>query len=364
MDRRTFLSLATLLPLGRLAFAGETRGSSRYITGHSDHQGGHFASVLNGYGHILNDIPLPGRAHGAVVHPSGKEAMIVARSPGRFLQQITADNQAGLRLSCPDNRHFQGHVAYSQDGQRLYTTENNLDEPGGIIGVWDVEQGYRRIGEWSSHGIGPHELKRLPGSDILVIANGGVLTHPDSGSRKLNLDDMRSSLAYLNPDNGECLARHEAPQEWRRLSIRHFDIAANGLVAMGMQYYGPRNHRPPLVGLQQSSAAIAYLRTDRKTETQMRRYTGSVTFAEDGQTFAVSCPRGHLITVWDSRSGELLHRHNLKDGCGLADSEQGFMISGGRGDVVTLGDNYDIARQERYPQRAWDNHMRRWPGQV
>ena len=47
---------------------------------------------------------------------------------------------------------------------------------------------------------GPHEIRLLPQGDTLVVANGGIETHPDSGRSKLNLPTMRPNLAYITID--------------------------------------------------------------------------------------------------------------------------------------------------------------------
>ncbi len=54
-----------------------------------------------------------------------------------------------------------------------------------------------RAGEFASGGVGPHEIRRMPGSDVLVIANGGIATHPGSSRAKLNIPKMQPNLAYI-----------------------------------------------------------------------------------------------------------------------------------------------------------------------
>ena len=48
--------------------------------------------------------------------------------------------------------------------------------------------GFRRIGEFDNHGIGTHDISVSDDGRMLVIANGGIETHPDFGRTKLNLD--------------------------------------------------------------------------------------------------------------------------------------------------------------------------------
>ena len=133
-------------------------------------------------GQILFQISIPGRGHAATAHPIRAEAVAFARRPGVFAVIIDCVSGAEIaRLACPEGRHFYGHGAYSHNGELLFTTENDYEAGEGRIGVWDVMRGYARVGDFASGGIGPHEIKVLPGSDILVVANGGIETHPDSG---------------------------------------------------------------------------------------------------------------------------------------------------------------------------------------
>ena len=42
---------------------------------------------------------------------------------------------------------------------------------------YDTKKDFSRIGEFITYGIGPHEIKIF--RDTIIIANGGVLTHPE-----------------------------------------------------------------------------------------------------------------------------------------------------------------------------------------
>ncbi|HBM41824.1 MAG TPA: DUF1513 domain-containing protein, partial [Sulfitobacter sp.] len=64
--------------------------------------------------------------------------------------------------------------------------------------------------------------KRLPGGDTLVVANGGIDTHPDSGRAKLNIPTMRPNLTYIN--DRRILEQIELPHDMHRNSIRHLAV--------------------------------------------------------------------------------------------------------------------------------------------
>jgi hypothetical protein len=243
----------------------------------------------------------------------------------------------------------------------LFTSENDFDVGCGVIGVRDANDGYRQIGEFASHGVGPHEVVLMPDGATLVVANGGIRTHPDNERAKLNLDTMQPSLAYIELASGRLRDAFGLAQRLHRLSIRHLAVNRDGLVAAAMQYEGGKRDRVPLVGLH-AGGQIRLLDAPPAIERDMRQYAGSVAFDLGGQLLAVSCPRGNLITFWDARTGGLIDRVEVGDGCGVAPAHKpgAFVITGGRGDVLRV----EPGRGEATPlvlagltASAWDNHL-------
>ena len=82
----------------------------------------------------------------------------------------------------------------------------------------------------------------------MVIANGGIKTHPDSGADELNLPDMKPSLVYVDLATGDLLEEQSLAAELHQLSIRHLALAASDTVVFGCQYRGPEDDAPPLLG--------------------------------------------------------------------------------------------------------------------
>ena len=83
---------------------------------------------------------------------------------------------------------------FSPDGALLYATENDFDNAAGMVGIYDARAVSSAIGEFPTHGVGPHELLLLDDGATLAIANGGIETHPDFGRAKLNIATMKPSL--------------------------------------------------------------------------------------------------------------------------------------------------------------------------
>lgn len=357
--RREFLralaALATLGPLPLLANAGAQRLMScrtvRAATGRR-----HLASLFSSDGQALWDVSLPARGHGIALSHDGRHAVICARRPGDFLVVIDlAARQVLGKVGAAAGRHYYGHAVFSADDQILYATENAYQSGDGRIGIYDAGAGFTRVGELPSHGIGPHELCLHPDGETLVVANGGIRTHPDRPRAKLNLDSMRSTLTYLDRHDGRLLHAFGPPPEWPRLGIRHIAVAADGQVAMALQFEGARDRRPPLVGVQRGDDAAHWLTAPDRVQTQMRNYCGSVAFAADGASFAVSSPRGGLVTRW-SRDGDYLGAFSQTDVCGLAADRRALWASDGHGGLSAWQGERRMD-ERTFDDSAWDNHL-------
>lgn len=353
-DRRTFLRT-----LAGVALAGPLTGyaaapAQRLLSCRSNAAGEHFVSAFDVHGTMLMDLRLPGRGHALSVAPGGRHAVVFARRPGEFIGIIDLQEKRLARwLPATPGRHFYGHGVFSGDGRRLFVTENAYADGSGRIGVYDSSADWRRVGELHSHGVGPHELRLLGDGTTLVVANGGIRTHPERPRAKLNLADMRPNLAWLDSRDGRLLQMTEPPTRWHQLSIRHIDVTGDGSVAVAMQYEGPKNQHPPLVALARADHGLRLLSAPPEQQRQMRNYAGSVAFDADGTRFAVTSPRGGIVTLW-SASGEFLGHETQHDVCGIAACADGLWLSDGSGGLRRAGTG---GTPSRFADTRWDNHL-------
>ncbi|SMX44214.1 DUF1513 domain-containing protein [Actibacterium lipolyticum] len=314
---------------------------------------------LSQTGAAVFSLPLPDRGHAAAAHPHRPEAVAFARRPGTFA--IVIDCRSGTEiatLSTPQGRHFYGHGAFSADGRLLFTTENDFDAGEGRIGVWDRTAGYTRVGEFASGGVGPHEITRLPGTDTLVIANGGIETHPDAGRAKLNIPTMRPNLTYTDL-NGHVLDQLELPENLHKNSIRHLAVRDDGLTAFAMQWQGGAGD-PPLLGLHRMSQAPVLLQADKGSHQRMQGYAGSVAFSSEADRVAITSPRGGLIQVFDCATNTHVATIAEEDVCGVSAGPTGFTTTAGNGTISHLSGVSPTATTRHDAQ--WDNHLVRITG--
>ncbi|MCW8841836.1 MAG: DUF1513 domain-containing protein [Rhodobacteraceae bacterium] len=330
-------------------------GDVLFLSAAQDSGGAYRLFGLGAAGDPAFSVPLPARGHAAAAHPTAAEAVGFARRPGNFAFVLDCTSGAVLhRLETPEGRHFYGHGAFSIDGNMLFTTENDYEAGQGVIGVWDRGAGYRRVGEFASGGVGPHQVCRVPGRETLVVANGGIETHPDSGRAKLNIPMMQPNLAYLSP-GGEVLERMSLPGGMHMNSIRHIAVRGDGLVAFGMQWQGDRLQAPVLFGVHRQGAAPRLLDPTDEDHRALHGYVGSVTFSKDGREVAISSPRGGVVQVIDVAAMGVDRSVAMPDVCGIGASDAGFVLTSGDGHVARY--EGDALRSVAQHDIRWDNHM-------
>ncbi|MGB0712829.1 MAG: DUF1513 domain-containing protein [Gammaproteobacteria bacterium] len=337
-------------------------GEVTYLGAGSVSKSAHFLLGLDARHRVRYRIPVPGRGHGISWHPAGGLAVAVARRPGRWLLVFdTRDGRVVSRAQAPEGRHFQGHAVFSDDGTRIMVSTNDLVRERGAISVYGLDHaGPRWLGEWDSGGVGPHEILALPG-DRLAVCNGGLLTRPESGRRVLNLDTMHSNLSVLDATDGALLRSHVLDERWRLASIRHMSLLAGGDIAVGMQFQGDSRGESPLVALARpNSESLTPLWAPDGEQRALKDYCGSVRASADGESFAITSPRGNRAQAW-SRTGTLLEVTKLRDVCGIAArAEGGWVLSDGLGrshEWVPGSPPRTLVEAGEGSIAHWDNHL-------
>ncbi|MGB0732741.1 MAG: DUF1513 domain-containing protein [Pontibacterium sp.] len=352
---------------------------ARFYVSAAKQPNGHFViAQFNGQGEVVSQNTLPSRGHHIAVSPNGRLIAVPARRPGMTLDIYALphhDNGANTRvgaaleplkqLLAPEGSHFFGHAIFTHDSQYLITTENqfNPQDPTsgeGRVRIYSVQEGFKQIKDYPAYGIGPHELKLSQDGHTIVVAIGGILTHPNQGRAKLNVDTMKPALVYIDFATGELLEKAELAPELNQLSIRHFDLNHQGDVIFGMQYQGELSDMVPLVGRHKRGQDIELLEAPMPKHVKMTQYCGSVRCDHSGQYAAISHPRGDMVSFWDTQTGEYITDCRVRDGCGIAAGSRAgeFMLSAGTGRtyIYDLMTN-KVTRLSSASNLAWDNHM-------
>ncbi|WP_306142122.1 DUF1513 domain-containing protein [Roseibium sp. MMSF_3412] len=317
--------------------------------------------LLDDYGQVLARITLPGRGHGIAVSPDRRRFVAFARRPGTFALLVRPfEDREPLVLVAEPGRHFYGHGCYSADGRLLYAVENDFEAVRGVVGVYDVSgELVRRIGEFPTHGIGPHDIALSADGTMLVIANGGIETHPDRAREKLNLETMQPSVVFVDAESGDLVVRHQLDGSLHQLSLRHMALDQKGRAWVGGQYEGAASDAPPLVAVFTQDDVPKLTEIPAHLAGKLENYIGSVAANSTGDVIATSAPRGGHTLFWNAVSGDFLGAQSIPDGCGVAPADQGsFLISDGNGGVsYVLEPGASSEVLSRPPGFAWDNHL-------
>lgn len=353
-SRRGFL--AGLLATGLTPAASwADLGCPAFLSAAKQADGSFILAGLSAQGDILFRCPLPDRGHAASPHPTRPEVVGFARRPGRFADVIDCRTGVALaRLEPPAGHHFYGHGCFSPDGSRLYTTENDYENSRGMVGIWAADDNYARLSSFASGGIGPHDILLRRDASGLVVANGGIQTHPDTGRAKLNLDTMHPNLTYLRFD-GTIDSQMRLPDELQQNSIRHLTVRQDGLVGFAMQWQGDAGADVPIVGLHRPGSPVRFMAEDDPRVRNLNGYGGSIGFSAGGDTIGVTSPRGGTVQVMSVVSGAIVQEHRLDDVCGLTINGPGFIASSGTGRILSLTDG-NVLTLARTDLR-WDNHL-------
>ena len=358
IDRRELLKAAGagfLLSLGSSAAVAVEKADALFATAFQKRDGAFGVAIITERGEAVFTAALPDRGHDVTFDPGSRRSVVFARRPGAFM--VVFDHSGRVppqTITSPVGRHFFGHGLFSPDGKLLYATENDFEAAEGMVGIYDATDGFRRLGEFPTHGMDPHEMLLMPDGRTLAVANGGIETHPDFGRAKLNIATMQPSLVFLDRQTGALIEKHELKPALHQLSIRHMDLDGAGKLWFGCQYEGPGEDAPLLVGRAAPGEELALVNMPDDVLTGFRNYIGSVAANPAAGTVAISSPEGNQMAVLDAATGKVLRSAAMTEVCGLAPDGASYFATTGTGDVVAP-DRPAVAR----PDYGWDNHILR-----
>ncbi len=317
----------------------------------------YFIAKLDENGHLITQVEIPIRGHDIAQVPGYKNRVLAfSRRPGTKIFNIDlATGQLINTINAAPGRHFYGHGIYSTDGKYLYTPENDFAQQLGKIVVRDGKT-LSVLAEYDSGGIGPHQCAMLSDGKTLVIANGGIATHPDTARKKLNLSTMAPNLTYLDVDTGEIMDKFLPPNA--KLSIRHLAVSNQDQVVIGMQYQGEKQDKIPLIYSQQGNQALKAFKCKPDIWAKMAQYTASVCIDNGLNIAAVTAPKGDFVSYWDLTNHQYIGDYASSDCAGISLADDGFMLSNGKGALERIAAlaQYPIEKQNIAGLR-WDNHM-------
>ncbi len=367
----------------------------QWVSGVANIKGGEsdeFSVVgIDGNRQIVWQTPVSERVHDIVVQPNhplslirgglgrgrSRHVAVMGRRPSEYFWIMDcATGQILYQIQAENDRHYYGHACYSLDGDLLYVSENDTDTFNGMIGVYQVSKNYQKIAEFSTHGIGPHEIIMHPDGDKLIVANGGIKTERAS-REELNLETMQPSLVYLSleKNNYGAVLQQLFPKH-NQMSIRHLSAVTTGklknTVAIGIQFQGEKHLDIPLVLTHKfgDKNLTEYVSTsENKDWRQFHHYIASIIVNSAINLLCVTSPIGGCVSVFDMDTQTMIGSIKISDCAGIAVAGEGFLVSDGRGGLTLLKLTNGHLVSDSVPQTqsnqssqltvAFDNHMQR-----
>ncbi len=364
INRRQFISYLIAAGFTPQLFANSPQANEYFISAQGKNAANYGITRLNKTTNKPETTLSGFRGHGLAQNPARLESLLMfSRRPGKAVIEVNIiTGKTTNQFTTTNNRTLMGHGCFSHNGKLLYTTETDLTTGAGKIAVRETEN-YQLLTEFNSYGIGPHEIKLMPDNSTLVIANGGILTHPDSGRKKLNLDTMKSSLTYIDSKSGNKIADYFVNEP--KASIRHLDVAHDGTVAIAMQVQRKamtKNQTVALSAIHKPGEKINLLTEPATLIDKMNDYMGSVTINNQSRIAGFTSPRGNLAAFWNMETQHFAGYHRLNDVCGLSVSsdQQRFILSNSQGEIRQLNAftlQEEKSLRQRLPGIHWDNHM-------
>lgn len=289
---------------------------------------------------ILSDFSVPNEVHLACLFPTNDSILVCSRIPDANLLKYSLKGELLAELKPLPNQHFEGHGIFSNDEKFLYVTatdyqtNKNLKNNGRLLKLNATNLAL--IEEYSTGGIGPHELVWQSDTHI-AIANTGVITHPDSGRKILNEDNIQSNITLFNTNTKSIDHQWDVPL--LGLSARHLDKMHNGDLVIGCQYK-KQDQRPACVAFATKNKALIF--SDKNNEPlywDMKGYTASIKALPNSNKALITNPRGGLLTQWQEQRSTDKTEIEFNKGIKISKNGEQAWVSKGAGELLLLNTN-------------------------
>ena len=361
--RRSFLAGSTIVLSGAGFGAWQLlRGERRQgtlLSAFEDARGDQYVGGVSLQDDRVFGAHVPMRAHGCAVDPRDPQRVVFfARRPGTQAFELRRDTmQVRTILETGAGRHLAGHGVFSHAGDLLFVPEHDYEHARGVVSVRDARD-LRIVAEIDTHGIDPHEVLWSADGRRLMVANGGILTHPRTFRRKLNIPTMDPSLCAIDARSGACTDQWRLPDHL--LSIRHLATAPDGTLIAGLQYEGDVAHAPGIVAVHRPDAGLRLLTAPADEARKFAGYVASVALSEPHDVIAAACPFGGGVACWSLRAGRYLGFIRASEPYGLSRLADGALLASQRDGTAFDVDETRLRSHFLHFRSAapirWDDH--------
>lgn len=360
IGRRNLLKTGALISIGGAVCAGayfmRLEKQTSALSAASSSSGRHFGVKLDHFGQPIKFLDVPKRSHASVLNSRTGEVLFFARRPGNEIFVFSNSDKQSQLVTAAAGRHFYGHGVLDPEHRYLLTTENNYSDGTGRIVIRDVLAGYKVAHEYSSSGVGPHELVFL-NADVIAVANGGIRSHPSAPREDMNVDSMAPNVTFFQWRTGRRMASF-APSN-AKLSLRHLARLSDQAVVVAAQSHDWLTPQQSLVyKVDASGEGTAYV-SDTLFAANRRHYIASVCTVGERIAVTTSPKSGHLDFWIDNKWSHSLTSFDVAGVCSLPGSRD-LLFSNGRGDMVRAASSSSAELDPTvlsFKGIHWDNHL-------
>ena len=362
--RQLLLASASLgaVAAGGLLFSSKSQArTGTLLSAFEDARGDQFVGGLSLQDERVFGARVPMRAHGCAVHPTDpNRVLFFARRPGTQAFELDrATMQVRTVFTTQPGQHLAGHGTYSANGDLIFTPEHDFERARGVVVVRDARN-FAVVSEIDTKGIDPHEVAWMPDRRSLLVANGGIMTHPRTFRRKLNIATMDPSLCVIDAASGECKEQWRLPDHL--LSIRHVSMTSSGITAVGLQYEGDKERAPGIAALYRpgKQGQFRLLTAPAEEIPRFQGYVASIAISEAHDLIAAACPYGGGVACWSLHDERYLGFIAASETYGLSRVDDGSILASQRDGTAYGLDESRLRSQflkiaSRQPIR-WDDH--------
>ncbi len=276
-------------------------------------------------------IDMPFMAHDILIHPNNKYRVYFFEKNGKNAGEIDLQKKIVIRMfQSTEGKNFSGHAAFSEDGEKIYCIENNIDNnPDKRLGNIIVRHSKTLTTgkQLLTGGLSAHDCHLL-GEQTLIVSNTG------------QSDSKQPSLVNVALDT-EKITQHvqtTSDKIQRNLNYAHFEInKKNDLVVASaplLQQENDQNNK--LIAKHSGGVSIkttdSQLITMSKPEVVIERMTGealSIEISQHTRIAAITHPDANLLTFWSIDKKEIVKAFGIEKPRGISQTIDGknFIVS-------------------------------------
>ena len=212
--------------------------------------GGKYLDInINSIRHVLSIVNLNDQSqelintdflpHGIHRNPAKMSTVALFEKKGPGACEFDLNTKKITRsIQTKAGRYFYGHGAYNITGDTLFSTETELKDLKGVIGIRNTKD-MSYLGEFPTYGLEPHECKLIDHGKTLVVTNGG--------------GDFKSeppSVVYIDVNSQQLIESVQLTN--KSLNAGHLAVAKDGSLVvvsaprfgLGKSYAGGVSIRP------------------------------------------------------------------------------------------------------------------------